>query len=106
MQEIVTLGGGVYMVDLLNAVAAITGGGAYVALAQLAGAAAVGWVLFRTALGGSWKDNSKWILLFVAVWGAMILPKQTCWSMRRGGRLPPPGRSAPAPSWCRPSTSR
>ena len=37
----------------------------------------MGWILFRTAFGGSWKDNAKWILLFVAVWGAMIVPKAT-----------------------------
>ena len=34
-------------------------------------------MLFRTAFGGSWKDNAKWILLFIAVWGAMIVPKAT-----------------------------
>ena len=77
MYELFTMGGGTYLVDLLNAVAAITSGGAYVALAQLAGAAGLGWILFRTAFGGSWKDNAKWILLFVAVWGAMIVPKAT-----------------------------
>ncbi len=77
MYELFTLGGGTYLVDLLNAVAAITGGGAYITLAQLAGAAGLAWVLFRTAFGGSWKDNGKWILMFVAVWGAMIVPKAT-----------------------------
>ena len=77
MFEIFTLGGGTYLVDLLNAVATITGGGAYITLAQLAGAAGLAWVLFRTAFGGSWKDNGKWILMFVAVWGAMIVPKAT-----------------------------
>ena len=77
MYELFTLGGGVYLVDLLNAVAAITGGGAFVTLAQLAGAAGLAWVLFRTAFGGSWKDNAKWMLLFVAVWGAMVVPKAT-----------------------------
>ena len=77
MFEIFTLGGGTYLVDLLNAVAAITGGGAYVMLAQLAGVAGLAWVLFRTAFGGSWKDNGKWILMFIAVWGAMIVPKTT-----------------------------
>ena len=77
MYELFTLGGGTYLVDLLNAVAAITSGGAYITLAQLAGIAGLGWVLFRTAFGGSWKDNAKWMLLFVAVWGAMIVPKAT-----------------------------
>ena len=77
MYEFFTLGGGTYLVDLLNAVAAITSGGAFVTLAQLAGVAGLAWVLFRTAFGGSWKDNAKWMLLFVAVWGAMIVPKAT-----------------------------
>ena len=77
MYELFTLGGGTYLVDLLNAVAAITSGGAYITLAQLAGIAGLAWVLFRTAFGGSWKDNAKWMLLFVAVWGAMIVPKAT-----------------------------
>ena len=77
MYELFTLGGGVYLVDLLNAVAAITGGGAYLTLAQLAGVAGLAWILFRTAFGGSWKDNAKWVLMFTAVWGAMIVPKAT-----------------------------
>ena len=77
MYELYTLGGGVYLVDLLNAVAAITGGDAYLALAQLAGVAGLAWILFRTAFGGSWKDNAKWVLMFTAVWGAMIVPKAT-----------------------------
>ena len=77
MFEVYTLGGGTYLVDLLNAAAAITGGGGYVVLAQIAGAAGLGWILFRTAFGGSWKDNAKWILLFVTVWGALIVPKAT-----------------------------
>ena len=77
MYELFTLGGGVYLVDLLNAVAAITSGGAYLTLAQLAGVAGLAWILFRTAFGGSWKDNAKWVLMFTAVWGAMIVPKAT-----------------------------
>ena len=77
MYELFTLGGGPYLVDLLNAVAAITSGGAYVTLAQLAGAGGVAWIVFRTAFGGSWRDNAKWILLFVTIWGAMIVPKAT-----------------------------
>ncbi|MXW34637.1 MAG: conjugal transfer protein TraG, partial [Chloroflexi bacterium] len=77
MFEIFTLGGGTYLVDLLNAVAAVTGGGAYVNLAQLAGMAGLAWILMRTAFGGSWRDNGKWVLLFAAVWGAMIVPKAT-----------------------------
>ncbi len=77
MYELFTLGGGAYLVDLLNAVAAITGGGAFVTLGQLAGVAGLAWVLFRTAFGGSWKDNAKWILLFAVVWGTMIVPKAT-----------------------------
>ncbi len=77
MYELFTLGGGVYLVDLLNAVAAIAGGGPYIQLAQLAGVAGVAWVLFRTAFGGSWKDNARWVLLFVTVWGALIVPRAT-----------------------------
>ena len=77
MYELFTLGGGVYLVDLLNAVAAITGGGAYLTLAQLAGVAGLAWILFRTAFGGSWRDNAKWVLMFTAVWGAMIVPRAT-----------------------------
>ncbi len=77
MYEIFTLGGGTYLVDLLNAVAAITGGGAFVTLAQIAGVTGLAWALFRTAFGGSWKDNAKWLLLFVCVWGALVVPKGT-----------------------------
>ena len=90
MYELFTLGGGTYLVDLLNAVAAITGGGAFIDLAQFAGIGGLAWVLFRTAFGGSWKDNAKWMLLFVAVWGAMIVPKAT---VQGGG----PARSGAGP---------
>ena len=78
MYELFTLGGGTYLVDLLNAVAAITGGGAFVTLARLAGVTGLAWVLFRTAFGGSWKDNAKWLLLFVCVWGALVVPRRRC----------------------------
>ena len=57
MYELFTLGGGTYLVDLLNAVAAITSGGAYITLAQLAGIAGLGWILFRTAFGGSGRTT-------------------------------------------------
>ena len=77
MYEIFTLGGGTYLVDLLNAVAAITGGGAFVTLARIAGVTGLAWALFRTAFGGSWKDNAKWLLLFACVWGALVVPKAT-----------------------------
>ena len=77
MYEIFTLGGGTYLVDLLNAVAAITGGGAFVLLAQIAGVSGLAWALFRTAFGGSWKDNAKWFLVFICVWGALVAPKAT-----------------------------
>ena len=77
MYELFTLGGGTYLVDLLNAVAALTAGGAFVQLGQLAGVAGLAWILLRTAFGGAWKDNAKWVLLFAAVWGAMVVPRAT-----------------------------
>ena len=77
MYELYTLGGGTYLVDLLNAVAALTAGGAFVQLGQLAGVAGLAWILLRTAFGGSWKDNAKWVLLFATVWGALVVPKAT-----------------------------
>ena len=113
MYELFTLGGGTYLVDLLNAVAAITGGGAYIALAQLAGIAGLGWILFRTAFGGSWKDNAKWILLFAVVWGAMIVPKATVRVVERRShpaavahRVPQKRNSFPALGGCRPGCPR
>ena len=77
MFELFTLGGGAYLVDLLNAVAALTAGGAFVVLAQLAGVAGLAWVLLRTAFGGSWRDNAKWVLVLATVWGAMVVPRAT-----------------------------
>ena len=77
MYEIFTMGGGTYLVDLLNAVAAVTGGGAFVMLAQIAGVTGLAWALFRTAFGGGWRDNAKWLLVFICVWGALVVPKAT-----------------------------
>ena len=68
MYELFTLGGGTYLVDLLNAVAAITGGGAYITLAQLAGVAGLAWVLFRTAFGGSGRTTPSGCCCSSAVW--------------------------------------
>ena len=88
--------------DLLNAVAAITGGGAFIVLGQLAGVAGLAWILFRTAFGGSWKDNAKWILLFVAVWGAMVVPKATVRVVDRLDPSPGPRRRRQRPHRPRP----
>ena len=53
-------------------------------------------MLFCTAFGGSWKDNAKWMPLFVTVWGAMIVPKATVRVV--AGSIPPwPRRSAAVP---------
>ncbi|MCY4560048.1 MAG: conjugal transfer protein TraG N-terminal domain-containing protein, partial [Chloroflexi bacterium] len=90
MYELFTLGGGAYLVDLLNAVAAITSGGAYITLAQLAGVGGLAWGLFRTAFGGSWEDNAKGILPFAVVLGAMNLPHA---DVRRGHDPRPPRAS-------------
>ena len=70
MYELFTLGGGTYLVDLLNAVAAITSGGAYITLAQIAGVAGLAWVLFRTAFGEAGRTT----------------PSGCCCSRRSGAR--------------------
>ena len=61
MYELFTLGGGTYLVDLLNAVAAITSGGAYITLAQLAGVAGLAWVLpsMQVPGRGTEKPNDR-----------------------------------------------
>ncbi len=77
MYEVFTQGGGTYLVDIFNAVAALSGSSAFANLIRIAAAFSLLWLLFQTALGGSWMANVKWYAAFLAIYLVLFTPQVT-----------------------------
>ena len=77
MYEVFTLGGGTYLVDIFNAVAALTGGSAFTNLIRIAAGFSLLWLIFQTAFGGSWMANIKWYMAFLAIYLVLFTPRVT-----------------------------
>ena len=75
MYEVFTQGGGSYLVDIFNAVAALSGGSAFANLIRVAAAFSLLWLMFQTAFGGSWMANVKWYAAFLAIYLALFTPR-------------------------------
>ncbi len=77
MYEVFTLGGGTYLVDIFNSVAALTGGSAFANLIRITAVFSLLWLMFQTAFGGSWMTNIKWYMAFLAIYMVLFTPKVT-----------------------------
>ena len=77
MYEVFTQGGGPYLVDIFNAVAALAGGSALANLIRIAAGFSLLWLMFQTAFGGSWSANVKWYATFLAIHPALFAPRVT-----------------------------
>lgn len=77
MYEVFTLGGGTYLVDIFNAVAALSGGSAFANLIRVAAGFSVLWLVFQTAFGSSWMANVKWYMAFLAIYLVLFTPRVT-----------------------------
>lgn len=77
MYEVFTQGGGAYLVDIFNAVAALSGGSAFANLIRVTVAFSLLWLMFQTAFGGSWMVNVKWYAAFLAIYLALFTPRVT-----------------------------
>lgn len=75
MYEVFTQGGGSYLVDIFNAVAALSSGSAFANLIRVAAAFSLLWLMFQTAFGGSWMTNVKWYAAFLAIYLALFTPR-------------------------------
>ena len=77
MYEIYTQGGGVYIVDILNGVAALVGGENYITTMEISGMVALFLVAVRVAFGGQFKQTAIWIGSFTVLYNVLMLPKVT-----------------------------
>lgn len=77
MYEIFTVGGGTYLVTVFNAVAALGGSTLMASMIVIVAGVSFIWVLFQTALGGSWMANLKWLTLFLVIYMGLFLPRVT-----------------------------
>ena len=74
MQEIFTIGGGEFIVNVLNAVAAWTGGGGFRSLIQVVFVMGLIYALLVVAFSLNWKAWFNWFLGATAIYGVMIVP--------------------------------
>ena len=87
MWDVFTLGAGEYLVDIFNAVAALTGGNDYADLLALSVMFALAWVAISvTFQGNDLVTMGKWMMASMLIYNALFLPKT---SVRIVDRLNP-----------------
>jgi conjugal transfer mating pair stabilization protein TraG len=74
MLEVFTIGGGEYIVNVLNAVAAWTGGGGFRSLIQVTMVMGLAYVLLVVAFSLNWKAWLNWFLSATLMYGVLIVP--------------------------------
>ncbi|MFN5382870.1 MAG: conjugal transfer protein TraG N-terminal domain-containing protein [Alphaproteobacteria bacterium] len=75
--EVYTLGGGAYLWDVFNAVAAITKGEKYLTIVALTATLGLTWALLKSAFGGSFTVNLAWAMSFMLFYNVILLPTGT-----------------------------
>jgi conjugal transfer mating pair stabilization protein TraG len=74
MLEVFTIGGGEYIVNVLNAVAAWTGGGGFRSMIQVTMVMGLAYVLLVVAFSLNWKAWLNWFLSATLMYGVLIVP--------------------------------
>lgn len=74
MLEIVTLGGGQHIVNVLNAVAAWCGGGGFRSMLQVVMVMGLAYALLIMALALNWKAAFHWFITATAMYMCLIVP--------------------------------
>ncbi|WP_233203679.1 conjugal transfer protein TraG N-terminal domain-containing protein [Novosphingobium sp. HII-3] len=74
MLEVFTIGGGEYIVNVLNAVASWTGGGGFRSLIRVTMVLGFIYVLLVVAFSLNWKAWFNWFLSATLMYGALIVP--------------------------------
>jgi len=75
--EVITSGGGQYIVNVLNAVAAWTGGGGFRSMLQVVMVMGLGYSLLVMAFSLNWRVLFNWFLSATAMYLCMIVPTAT-----------------------------
>lgn len=74
MLEVFTIGGGEYIVNVLNAVAAWCGGGGFRSLLRVVMVMGLAYTLLIVAFSQNWKLWFNWFLGATLIYGALIVP--------------------------------
>ncbi|MDA0967641.1 MAG: conjugal transfer protein TraG N-terminal domain-containing protein [Proteobacteria bacterium] len=77
MWEIYTLGGGSYLVDIFNGVAALVNSDAYTNAMEIAGIVAVFLIMVKIAFNTSFKPAATWMASFIVIYNVVMMPKVT-----------------------------
>ena len=77
MMEIYTIGGGEYIVNVLNAVSAWTGGGGFRSLLRVVMVMGFIYTLLIVAFSLNWRAWLNWFLGATLIYGALIVPTTT-----------------------------
>ena len=77
MMEIYTIGGGEYIVNVLNAVSAWTGGGGFRSLLRVVMVMGLIYTLLVVAFSLNWRAWLNWFLGATLMYGALIVPTTT-----------------------------
>ncbi len=75
--NVITTGGGQYIVNVLNAVAAWTGGGGFRSMLQVVMVMGLGYCLLIMAFSLNWRVLFNWFLSTTAMYMCMIVPTAT-----------------------------
>ena len=70
-----TVGGGPYLMDFFNGVAALMGSGTFGSLAHIMAGVAIAWLAFQTALTHQWAPNIRYMVTYTALVGVLFAPK-------------------------------
>jgi conjugal transfer mating pair stabilization protein TraG len=77
MLEVFTIGGGEYVVNVLNAVAAWTGGGGYRSLLRVVMVMGLAYSLCVVAFSLDWRAWLNWFLQSTAIYMMLMVPTVT-----------------------------
>lgn len=75
--EIHTFGGGEYLVDLFNGIAALTRGNSYLNVIKTSAVFGLIWALMQSAFGGNFRSSFNWLVSFVIIFNVLFVPKST-----------------------------
>ncbi len=77
MWEIFTYGGGEFLVQIFNAVAAISSSNNYVSLIKISVTGGLIWVLFVASFEMRYAQGIQWFIAFMVIYNIMFIPKIT-----------------------------
>ena len=75
--EIHTFGGGEYLVDLFNGIAALTRGNSYINIIKISATFGLLWALMQSAFVGNFRHSFNWFVSFILIFNVFFIPKST-----------------------------